>query len=310
MSSETIERSFQVESPAHLKVSNIRGSVDIRASEEGVISVSAVKHTNSGSNDQTRVVIEQRPDGVVAVESRYEASIANWLGLNKPCKVDYVIRVPRACSAKVSCVSSEASLAGLEGDFDLDSVSGDLHLKDLSGNFDLKSVSGKIVGENSSGALDFDSVSGSVRISGANFPSISGNTVSGNVELHTALAEGPYKLNTVSGNVTLVVPEDSACTVASHSISGRVYVSLPAARQHGNGRNGVMDVRAGGVKVAFNSISGYLRIRTDQESEVEAEATSSGATETPSKAKSRMRILQEIEEGKLSVAEALQQMNP
>jgi len=49
MSSETIEQIFEVQSPAHLKVSNIRGHVDVRPGEDNNIKVKAVKHNHTGS---------------------------------------------------------------------------------------------------------------------------------------------------------------------------------------------------------------------------------------------------------------------
>ncbi|MBL6981300.1 MAG: hypothetical protein ISR58_08925, partial [Anaerolineales bacterium] len=55
MSEEIIERSFSVDSPARLKLSNIRGTVNISPGDEDAISVTAVKHLNSGNADRTEV---------------------------------------------------------------------------------------------------------------------------------------------------------------------------------------------------------------------------------------------------------------
>ena len=64
MSKKIIELSFSVDTPARLKLSNIRGTVDISPGGEDSISVSAVIHLNSGNADHTEVDIHQEDDGL------------------------------------------------------------------------------------------------------------------------------------------------------------------------------------------------------------------------------------------------------
>jgi hypothetical protein len=56
MSQETIEQTFQVPTPAKLKLENVRGSVVIQPAEDGLIRVTAVKHLKTGDADQNRVI--------------------------------------------------------------------------------------------------------------------------------------------------------------------------------------------------------------------------------------------------------------
>ena len=128
MSNETIEQTFDVEAPAQLKVSNVRGHIDIQPGEDGIINVTAVKHAGTGSNGSTQILIRQEDDGSVVAEAKYENSVINWFGLNKPCRVDFTIQVPQVCSVKVNSVSGSAAIDGLEGHIDVNSVSGDLNL--------------------------------------------------------------------------------------------------------------------------------------------------------------------------------------
>ena len=53
MSTEIFEHTFEVKVPARLRVSNVRGHVDVQPGEEGIISVTAAKHQGSGSNGKT-----------------------------------------------------------------------------------------------------------------------------------------------------------------------------------------------------------------------------------------------------------------
>lgn len=319
MSTETFEQTFNVETPARLKVSNVRGSVDIRPGEGDVIAVTAVKH---GNNGHTQIIIEQQDDGLVVVEAKYENSVANWFGLSKPNRVDFTIRVPQACSVKANCVSSSAEIDGLEGDIDVNAVSGDLKLSNLTGNFNFSSVSGKITAENLSGPMQMNNVSGKFKVTASQIPTLTGKTVSGRVVVETPLSEGPYEFKSVSGNLALITPEDAACTVRVNSLSGKAKLNLPVTSRSGSRNKQVIEVAGGGPEVSVNSVSGILKIgpvhAQHAETEVEFEhpgehvrtprAVAQPAEPVPP-AKSQMQILQEIENGEISVDEGLQQMN-
>ena len=110
MSEEIIERSFSVETPARLKLSNIRGKVDISPGDEDQISVTAVVYLNSGNADHTELDIHQDDDGMVVVETRHDKK-NSFLSFFKPCKVDYAVTVPKDCSVELSCVSSKPGLS-------------------------------------------------------------------------------------------------------------------------------------------------------------------------------------------------------
>jgi hypothetical protein len=309
MSTETIERTFTVEAPAQLKVSNVRGSIDIRPGEEGVITITALKHKSANGLGQTQIIIEQQEDGRVIAEAKYENSITSWFGLNKPCRVDFTIRVPKTCSVKVNCVSSEAVIEGLEGKIDANGVSGDLQLRDLSGEFNFSNVSGKLLAENLSGPLELNTVSGKVNIRTSQLPSVFGKTVSGDVSVETPLADGPYEFKTVSGKLQLLPPEDQGCVVNIKSVSGDIRTSLPVTARHGHGSNKQITILGGGPEVNVKSVSGIFRIGV--KSEVDEEPQVENKPEKFAKqVKSQMQILEEIETGQLSVEEALKQMNP
>ena len=309
MSTETIERIFEVQAPAQLKVSNARGSVDIRPGDDGVISVTAVKHKSTSSLGRTQIIIEQQEDGRVVAEAKYENSITGWLGLNKPCRVDFTIRVPKNCSVKANCVSSEAVIEGLEGTIDVNGVSGDLQLRDLSGDFNFSNVSGKLIAENISGPLVMNTVSGKAHIRASQLPSISGKTVSGDVSVETQLTDGPYEFKSVSGKLELLPPEDQGCVVNIKSVSGDIRTSWPVTDRHGHGSNKQITILGGGPEVNVKSVSGIVRIGA-KGAAVEEPVVAPKPEKPVQVAKSQMQILEELERGELSVEDALKQMNP
>jgi len=306
MSQETIERRFEVGSPARLKLSNIRGQIELLPGEEGVILVTAIKYLDSGNDERTRIEIEQEEDGQVVVKTDYNNPITNWFGLNKPCKVAYTVHVPRESDARVSGVSSDILARELNGSIDLNTVSGKLDLRDLSGKLKFGTVSGSIKAENLTGELDANSVSGKVRVMESQISKALVKSVSGSMILQTPLKEGPYTFNGVSGNATLVVPEDTSCTARFQSVSGRMEASLPVSEDHRHGSRGLMEIQGGGVEVSYNCVSGSFKILTAEKEVIQEQKET---VETSNPAVNPMDILKKIETGEISVEDALKELN-
>jgi hypothetical protein len=306
MVQETIDAKFEVESPAKLKLRNIRGSVEIQGGSEGFIEVTAVKYLKSGNSDRTEIKIEQADDGSVDVTTEYENPITNWFGAIKPCKVDYVVKVPEECDVRASGVSCNLTAKGLNGIIDISSVSGGLILSDLSGSFNVRTVSGSIKAERFAGELDANSVSGRIRVMQSQLPKATLKTVSGSMVVETPLDEGPYIFKGVSGNVTLVVPEDTGCIARSKSVSGRLRTSLNITKDRRYGSRGLAEIQSGGPEVISKSVSGSLRI-VKFEDEVIVERKES--IESPAQQKNQIEILQKIESGDITVEDALKELN-
>jgi hypothetical protein len=268
--------------------------------------MTAVKHLETGDADVTEVVMAQAEDGSVSVETRCDGLSWLWLA-RRPCKVDYVVRLPRLCSLQVSGVSNSASVQDVEGDLSISSVSGPLSLKDLSGTLRVKTVSGRVTGENLSGPLKLETVSGHASLREARLPSVDASTVSANLFLHASLGEGPFRFHSVSGEVQLFVPSDSRFSILSHTISGRCHTSLPAtASQVRTGRRRV-DVQGGGTEIRHDSISGNFTLAADdafipeEPSAPEEEA----AFQQPLSPDARYEVLERIERGELTAEDAL-----
>ena len=260
MPQETIERKFDVSSPVYLTVGNIRGSVDVQAGDDGVVSVVAVKYPETGDAERTEIEIEQENDGSVSVKTVCEERGWRIFGSHRPCKVEYTVRVPRDCTLKVNCVSSKASVQGLEGEFDVKTVSGRVTLRDLCGKIRATSVSGRILGERLAGPTEFESVSGRVHLAESCLSVATGSTVSGDLVLETSLGEGPYKFKTMSGDLKLVLPPETGCSIGFKSVSGRLKTSLPTTRSQWQRHKCQAELLGGGPQVRFHSVSGDFSV--------------------------------------------------
>jgi DUF4097 and DUF4098 domain-containing protein YvlB len=276
--SEIIEKTFIVTSPAHLHLSNIRGSVEIRPGEDGIVHVTATKDANSGDANRTEIELGQDPDGTIKVATRFPEGAWSWLFGSFPCRVNYVVQAPRNCSLKVNTVSSEIIARGFEGEFSFHSVSGEMTLRELggpvkvntisgavelaelTGDLRMTTVSGKVSGKRIRGAVQMNTVSGKISLEESSLPSVDATTVSGGMVYQTAFSEGPYRFNSVSGDVELLVPPETHCSAELHAISGKLFTKLPATsitRQNGNQ---TVEVQGGGVRVYLSSVSGNLSL--------------------------------------------------
>jgi hypothetical protein len=276
--SEIIEKNFTVPSPARLELGNIRGKVEIHPGEDGLIHIQVTKDGNSGDASRTVIELSQASDGTVKAATHFPDAAWSWLFGSFPCRVDYVVEAPRKCSLKINGVSNDALAEGFEGEFSFHSVSGEMSLRSLSGpvkvntvsgqvelaeltgDLNLTTVSGKVSGKHIQGPLHLNTVSGRVAMDESNLSSVDATTVSGRMEYQTAFGAGPYRFNSVSGDVELSVPPETRCSAELHAVSGKLYTKLPAssiAKQNGSQN---AEIQGGGVKVYLHSVSGNLSL--------------------------------------------------
>jgi hypothetical protein len=301
--SETVEKSFPVSAPARLSVNNIRGSVEIHPGEEGVIQVTAIKHTHTGDEKHTEIEIAQEADGTVKAVTRFPDGSWNWLFGSQPCEVDYIVKAPHQCSLKLNGVSNTVLVEGFEGAVNVNSVSGEGTFRDLKGSVRIHTVSGEIEGERLNGILELDTVSGDVAVKESLLASIKAKTVSGDMRICTSLVEGPYDFKSVSGNFRLTVPLDTHCTAELHSLSGDLVSAFPNtgySRHHGSQ---AVDVQGGGVKISLNSVSGDLRLDCDGEIPIARDPLKTTSSED------RLAVLERVERGEMTVDEALNKLH-
>lgn len=302
MTQEQITQDFSVLEPARLIVENIRGSVDIQSVDESSVSVTAIKHLDTGDAEYTEIFIVQNTDKTVTVKTRYQPKAWYLFPRRQPCKVDYIIRVPRTCSLEVSGVSNSVTISGVEGDAAINTVSGPLDLRKLHGHLKITSVSGDVKGELLSGSLKLKTVSGDVELVESSFGEINGATVSGDLTIQTQLS-GAYDFNTVSGDVRLVVARDTNCSIKVSSVSGKFVAALPSSKtQHRRGERSY-EIGSGGARLDFTSISGDLSLSlADSAPAILPDEIDSDTQEK------RIKLLERIDKGELSVGEALQEL--
>lgn len=306
MSIETLERKFTVSGSASLSLSNIRGSVKVRPGEEGEITVNASKHIKTGDPENTRIDLSQTDTGEVKVATRYDNKGFRFFRKHHPCKVDYDVRVPEECTLNLRGVSNSTSVEGISGKKNIKSVSGDVNLDLLKGELRLKTVSGDVDGTKISGAAHLETVSGDIKIMPADFPTLRGKTVSGDLEIESPLGDGPYTFNSVSGDIKFSVPQLRGATIHSHTLSGNVSTSGPVSGLKHSGGNQEIVILDGDVEISHKSVSGDFFLLAENGNGASKENSPLGevsADHTPSE------ILAQVAQGDLSVDEAVQMIS-
>ena len=325
MSQEVVEQTYPVSGRARLVIANVRGSVIVRTGEPGTISIQAVKHTDSGSRTEVRLF--QDEDGTVHAEARHENGALGFMSFSKPMKVDFTASVPPDTDLSASVVSAGLVVTGLSGKVDLNGVSGNIELADLNGPLKVNVVSGDVSAARLAGALNLETVSGDVHLHESLFGSAEVRTVSGDVELQTPLGEGPYRFNSVSGDVRLLTQPEAKCTAELSTVSGRIIASMPQTANRLRGASQKLDIQGGGVLVKLHSVSGNLVIGTEAELSAQAVTEEAAipvpptppeplippeppAPPVPPAAKlSTAEILEKIERGEMSVEEGIKLIN-
>lgn len=252
---DKVEHTFTVTSPAKLTLRNVSGDIVIEGGKGETIAVTAVKHPGPGF-DRTEIDMAQAADGAVRVATRFEDAIFNWLlGGNEPCRVDYRVRVPYDTAIDLAYVSGSATVMLVHGALDLQSVDGPLTVADVSGTLRLRTVSGPV---NATGVmldkpLQVETVSGPVTVTDSFLPGLHAEATSGDLRVESTQGDGPYQINTVSGDVGLYLPAWATGAVQLSSLSGSFHSDLPGL-QRGSG------AAEAGVNVRISSVSGDVTL--------------------------------------------------
>jgi hypothetical protein len=130
-----------------------------------------------------------------------------------------------------------------------DSISGALSLKSvLTDSMRLDTTSGSITAVDSgANTLSVDTTSGRVDISGV-FDRANFDSTSGSISLTSTVVPTRLKVDTISGRVTVTVPNEGAVSVSHDAVSGRFSSEIPVIMQSRD------------AQFNFSSVSGSVNI--------------------------------------------------
>lgn len=231
---QTIDRSLPTGAAPVVEISNVQGRVTVTGWDRQEVKVTGTlgsdDETLEFSGDQKHVVIKVHMKEGNHHWGRKDDAILN-------------VSVPVGAQPEIETVSADISVQGVKGEQRLNSVSGDvttaifdqpLDMRSISGDADIRGSGGKaaVYVENTSGdvkarglgsTLEAKTVSGDLDASTGATSSVRVETVSGNLTLATALADGG-RLNarSVSGDVTLIIGKPINADLDVESFSGDI----------------------------------------------------------------------------------------
>ena len=261
-------------------IENIKGRIQVRAWDRA-----EVKITGSLGDGVEKLVVEGDREHL-EVKVQYPKS-SGWGG-NKSGPTDLVLMVPLRAQLEIESVSADVDVSGVapaklsiesvSGDVVLaaaprevsvESVSGDLQLTVNSAKVHAESVSGRLVLRGRmNGEVSAETVSGriDVAVNGERVHDLSANTVSGSASVRAALApKGEMRLETVSGDVSLVLPRDLSAQVHGESFSGTL--KAPGAKiekpEFGPGSSFNARYGSGDGEISIQTFSGSAELRLE-----------------------------------------------
>jgi len=264
---------------AHVSISNIKGEVNVTAWDRNEVHVGgslgdgALPLAISGSDDSLQI----------KVRAQGKSGTFNWGSDNAMGPTTLNVQVPRGASLEVNVVSAPLSIDGTDGgaievnsvsgkvrihahtpSLQVDSVSGGIEQSGRADGAELQTVSGDILAPALGDQAKLETVSGQVQVRGGPWRAFTLSTVSGDVDVAGGLAaNGRMDIDSMSGDVQLLLPADVSAAIHASSFSGDLRSAFGKAERHEHGPGSELTVRQGdgSAHVGIESFSGDVRIR-------------------------------------------------
>ncbi|HEX5418810.1 MAG TPA: DUF4097 family beta strand repeat-containing protein [Gammaproteobacteria bacterium] len=271
-----IDQTVPAKPDGDVHVSNVAGSVTVSVWDRNEVHVGGTL-----GRDAERVAVDTSGGGVdIRVVLPRNGRDHNIEGS------DLTVQLPAGSHVSVETVSADVTATGLTGMVQLQTVSGDVELRSKAADITAKSVSGdvRIDGAAPQARVEAHSISGDVRLDSVDgelyAESVSGdieldgtntlkrcrfNTTSGSVDFRAALsAEGDCEFHSVSGDVTLDLPEAPNARFNVETFSGDIHSTFGPTPQrkseYGPGKSWRYQASSGSARFDINTMSGDIRL--------------------------------------------------
>lgn len=291
------DRTFTVNGPVHLEVSNGSGDVRVSAASGHEVRIHGELHIHEwGSSGKEKLLEDVKANPPVSQDGNF-IKVGQLQRSITRSSIDYTIEVPAESEIRCNSGSGDVEVAGIRGpatfssasgDITARSIAGDVQIKTGNGDMKLEEIQGQIQITTGSGDVEIHSVKGPVRIGTGSGDveithpgdNIVADTGSGDVEvsdaasdlrLHTASgdikvdgnpgATNYWDLHASSGDVTLNVPQSASFRLYAHTGSGDINPKIPVVME---GTVGNHELRArigdGKARVEIQTSSGTIEL--------------------------------------------------
>ena len=229
---EKFEQSYPLSRNGNVSVSNVNGSIIVEAWDRDEVRLEATKIADSKETlADVEIKVTSTADSF-CVEADYKQGRWNDRrggdNRNRKLEVQFRLSVPRtAVLNEIETVNGDVTVSNFTNITKISAVNGDVTATNLRGAASLSTVNGKV-------AADFDRVDGASKIN----------------------------LNTVNGNIGLVLPSDVDATIKADSLNGNITndFGLPVRKGQYVGRDLYGRVGSGETQIKLSSVNGPLSI--------------------------------------------------
>ena len=176
--------------------------------------------------------------------------------------VDLEVAVPYTCDLTVRTMSGDVKVRRVQGKVFVETANGDVELKEVEGSVLLKSASGDVKIAGMRGRLGARTASGDVDVREAELAALNLGTASGDIDVAAVLRPADdYEVQSISGDVRLVIPANTRARVDTETLSGDVDCAVPHAVERGGRRQRTLVLNGGGdTRVRVRTTSGDIEI--------------------------------------------------
>jgi hypothetical protein len=287
---------------------SIRATFEIRASsdEEADRIFEEVKlRVEAGAG---QLVVTDERNGVPTIG----LAISRLFGDRGPVSLSIEAQLPPDAELRLEGVSTDVQANGLRGDQRYTTVSGDLYLTDLGGSVRVNTVSGDVTVRASEPVeIRAEAVSGDLSVIAARLDGLSASSVSGDLEIEGALGKGEFRVDTVSGDLTVGLLGGASFEV--RGLSTDIRSDLDHRIEGQRDRRRVL-VGGGGPTFSFSTMSGDLDVRRPRRLEAAGPRPPARSSDTaPPVApaptgEEQLAVLRALEAGEIDVDEATRRL--
>jgi len=217
---EQVDRTIPFQPGGTLRLKNFSGDIRITGVNAGEVSIHAVRRATRARLDRIKLTIETT-GALLTINANDRAGDRD--DRDNVVETSFEIRVPRMTSLDVHTFSSEVTIDDVEGRHKVTNFSGDLRLTRMAGPVRAK-------------------------------------TFSGTIHLDTADGGHQLDLDTFSGDVELLLPQNAAADIRFNSFSGDIRTDLPITLVSKSRRDMHATLNGGGAEVRVKTFSGDVRL--------------------------------------------------
>jgi hypothetical protein len=269
-SGPAIDETRALSASGRVYINNVAGLVQVSTWERNEVHVggrlgsSAETLEVTGDADELRFVVRLPKQSRSSSDTVLELRVPQRARLDVETVSADLVAIGVGGAIKVNTVSGDVAMSVASPELSVRTVSGDVRLKAPSAKAArLNSVSGDLELDGLSGQLALETVSGNVELGrGGRFSDLQLKSVSGDLELDVSLEAGArVSGQTLSGEITLIVPQALAGTALLKSFSGDTQCEGARAVEHRQGKQREFVWGDGrGAKIDLSSFSGDIRV--------------------------------------------------